>query len=104
VETKYRASVDALLADLDGNATPWLTLTGPGYVTSVDGAARIDFQAGDPDGTAPAVSLVPGIANASVGRGSVTFSGLASGTHFFTLKAEDAFGKKAFVHFVVDVM
>jgi len=28
---------------------------------------------------------------------------LASGTHFFTLKAQDAGGKKAFDHFVVDV-
>jgi hypothetical protein len=30
-------------------------------------------------------------------------TGLASGAHFFTIKAQDAAGKKTFAHFVVDV-
>jgi hypothetical protein len=30
-------------------------------------------------------------------------TGLASGSHFFTIKAEDSGGKKTFAHFVVDV-
>jgi hypothetical protein len=30
-------------------------------------------------------------------------TGLASGTHFLTIKAQDAGGKKTFAHFVVDV-
>jgi hypothetical protein len=30
-------------------------------------------------------------------------TGLASGAQFFTIKAEDSGGKKAFAHFVVDV-
>ena len=30
-------------------------------------------------------------------------TGMASGTHFFTIKAQDYGGKKVFAHFVVDV-
>lgn len=102
VETKYRASVNARLSDLDGNAAPAISAGSP-YVISGDGTAVMPFTASDPDGPLPAVSLVPSSANATIGSNSVSFQGLAAGTHFFTLKAQDAAGKKAFTHFVVDV-
>ncbi len=104
VDTKFRASVDALLADLDGNATPTLSL-GSGYLTSSDGTATTSFTAADPDGPAPTVSCVPADPHVTVDAvgGTLQFSGLTSGTHFFTFKAEDALGKKAFAHLVVDV-
>ena len=102
-ETKYRASIDARLADLDGNAAPTLALTTAPYALSIDGTASFAYVAADADGALPAVELVPGSANATVGGGTVDFAGLPPGTHFFTLKAEDAGGKKTFTHFVVDV-
>jgi hypothetical protein len=103
VETHYRASVDALLADLDGNATPTLSITGPTYLTSADGSALVPYVAADSDGPAPTVSCVPASTNCSVTAKNIVLTGLASGTNFFTIKAQDAGGKKAFAHFVVDV-
>jgi hypothetical protein len=103
VDTQYRASVNALLADLDGNRTPTLSIVGPASLTSTDGTAVVTFTAADPDGTAPTVSCVPTSANCSIIGQHVALTGLASGTHFFTIKAQDAGGKKTFAHFVVDV-
>lgn len=57
----------------------------------------------DPDGPAPVVSCVPASANCSIEGTNVVLTGLASGTHFFTIKAQDAGNKRAFAHFVVDV-
>jgi hypothetical protein len=103
VDTQYRASVDALLADLDGNATPVLTIPGPTYLVSADGTAAVPFIATDADGPVPTVSCVPASANCSIQGSSVAISGLASGTYFFTIKAQATSGKKDFAHFVVDV-
>ncbi|MBZ5619489.1 MAG: hypothetical protein LAQ69_12310 [Acidobacteriia bacterium] len=103
VETWYRASLDALLADLDGNQTPTLSIPGPTSLVSSDGSAVVPYTAADPDGPAPVVSCVPASANCSITANDVALTGLASGTHFFTIKAEDAGGKKTFTHFVVDV-
>lgn len=103
VATKYRGSFNARLADLDGNATPTLTITGPDYVVSPDGWATIPFVANDPDGPAPVVSCVPASANCSILGSTVVLTGLSPGSHFFTIKAQDAGGKKVFAHFVVDV-
>lgn len=103
VETKFRASVKTRLADLDGNVAPTLALTGASYFTSGNGSVTIPFAVADADGPPPTVSLVPPSASATIGANSVQLSGLANGTYFYTLKAEDAFGKKAFTHFVVDV-
>ncbi len=103
VDTQYRASVDALLADLDGNRTPTLSLSGATHLTSSDGTAMVLFTAADPDGPAPVVSCVPASANCAINGNNVMLTGLASGTHFFTIKAQDAGGKKTFAHFVVDV-
>jgi hypothetical protein len=103
VDTQYRASVNALLADLDGNQTPTLSISGLPSVTSSDGTAVVPFTASDLDGTTPAVSCVPASANCSTNGNNVMLTGLASGTHFFTIKAQDAEGKKTFAHFVVDV-
>jgi hypothetical protein len=103
VNTQYRASIDALLADLDGNQTPTLSIPGSASLTSSDGSAVVPFTSADADGPAPTVSCVPASANCAIQGGSVVLTGLASGTHFFTIKAQDAGGKKAFAHFVVDV-
>jgi hypothetical protein len=103
VETKYRASIRARLADLDGNATPSLTV-GNSYAVSTNGTATIPFTASDPDGPSPTVSLVPASGNATINNGTVSLQGLAPGTYFFTIKAEDTAGKKAFAHVVVDVL
>jgi hypothetical protein len=103
VATHDRASLDARLADLDGNAAPTLQITGPTYVVSTDGSAVVPFAAADPDGPPPAVSCVPASPSCAISGGAVVVEGLAPGTHFFTVKAEDAGGKKAFAHFVVDV-
>jgi len=103
VETKYRASVDTLLTDLDGNSTPTLTISGPTYLRSSNGTATVPFSAGDRDGTSPTVSCVPASTNCTIGTGAVLLSGLTSGSHFFTIKAQDLAGKKTFAHFVVDV-
>src|SRR5262249_27864699 len=96
VETKYRASLDALLADLDGNRTPTLTLDGAADIASSDGSAVVPFTAADPNGSAPTVSCVPASPNCSISGKNVVLHGLPSGIHFFTVKAEDAAGKKAF--------
>lgn len=100
--TKFRASVDGRLADLDGNATPTLTVTDT-YVTSTDGSATINFVSADSDGPTPAVSMVPATACCTVAGSTVQVSGLPDGVHFFTLKAADAGGKKAYGHFVIEV-
>lgn len=103
VETKYRASLDGRLADLDGNSTPILTLSSPAYQVSMDGTASVGFNASDADGDTLNVSCTPNSANCSVSDNSVNFTGLLPGTHFFTIKAQDPRGKKAFAHFVIDV-
>jgi hypothetical protein len=103
VTTQYRASLNALLADLDGNATPTLSITGPTALVSADGTATVPFTAADADGTTPTVSCVPTSANCSIAGTNVVLTGLATGTHFFTIKAQDSGGKKTFAHFVVDV-
>ncbi|HWA09944.1 MAG TPA: immunoglobulin domain-containing protein [Opitutaceae bacterium] len=102
VETKFRASVDSLLSDLDGNASPTLAVSTP-YVLSTDGAATISFQAADPDGPAPQVSVIPASGNCVVQGNTVAVSGLSNGVYFYTLKAADAGNKTAFDHFVVEV-
>jgi hypothetical protein len=103
VDTQYRASLDALLADLDGNKTPTLRIPGPSSLVSSDGTAVVPFLAGDADGPVPAVSCVPASANCAIQGWNVVLTGMASGTHFFTIKAQDFVGKKVFAHFVVDV-
>jgi hypothetical protein len=103
VDTQYRASLDALLIDLDGNQTPTLGIVGPSSLVSSDGTAVVPFTAADVDGPMPAVSCVPASANCAIQGNTVVLTGMALGTHFFTIKAEDAGGKKGFAHFVVDV-
>ncbi|HWA27395.1 MAG TPA: FG-GAP-like repeat-containing protein [Lacunisphaera sp.] len=102
VDTRYRASVDAHLADLDGNLSPSLAVADT-YVTSTDGTASITFTASDPDGATPAVCLVPASPQCTVNGNTVSVAGLPDGVHFFTLRALDGGGKKAFGHFVVEV-
>lgn len=104
VATQYRASVSARLGDLDGNSAPSLSWASPSYQISSNGNAVFAFNASDADGPSPKVSVLPAMAEASVQAGNVSFQGLSVGTHFFTLKAEDALGKKAFVHGVIDVV
>lgn len=101
-DARFRASVDGLLSDLDGNSTPTLTV-GSAYSVSSDGSATVGFTASDPDGTTPSVSLVQGSNCAGVVGSSVQLSNLPDGVFFFTLKAEDGGGKKTFAHFVVEV-
>jgi hypothetical protein len=103
VDTQYRASIDALLADLNGNRTPTLSIVGSTSLVSSNGSAVVPFAAADSDGPAPTVSCVPSSANCSIQGQNVMLTGLASGAHFFTIKAQDAAGKKTFAHFVVDV-
>jgi hypothetical protein len=100
--TRYRASADGLLADLDGNATPALTVASA-YITSTDGSASIAFTASDPDGTTPAVAVVPASSQCTISGSNAVISGLPDGVHFFTLRAADSGNKKAFAHFVVEV-
>jgi hypothetical protein len=100
-ETRYRASADATLADLNGNARPSLTIQDP-YVTSSDGTAQVRFTAVDPDGGAPTVACVPANSGCSVAGGQIRVTGLLDGVHFFTAAAVDAGGKKSFDHFVVE--
>ncbi len=102
VDTRYRASVNGLLSDLDGNATPAITVNDT-YVLSTDGTATIGFSASDPDGPAPAVSVVPASTQSAVVGNTVQLSSLPDGVHFFTLEAVDSGNKKAFGHFVVEV-
>ncbi len=103
VNTKFRASINARLADLDGNTAPTLTL-GTGYILSNDGTATLSYQATDPDGPVPAVSFIGSSPSATIAGGNISLQGLSAGSHFFTVKAQDAGGKKAFAHFVVDVV
>ena len=103
VDTQYRASIDARLADLDGNATPTLSINGTTDVVSSDGTATVPFTAADSGSPAPVVSCVPASANCSISGTNVDLTGVAPGTWFFTIKAQDAGGKKAFAHFVVEV-
>ncbi|MDB6093094.1 MAG: hypothetical protein JWM32_656 [Verrucomicrobia bacterium] len=102
VDTHYRATVDAKLSDLDGVATPTLSVTDT-YVASASGTAVVNFVAADASGPAPVVSLVPAATQASVAGSTVNLAGLPDGVHFFTIKAENSAGKKAFGHFVVEV-
>ncbi|HEY4249383.1 MAG TPA: immunoglobulin domain-containing protein [Lacunisphaera sp.] len=101
-DSRYRASVDGLLSELDGNSRPVVTIDNP-YVLSTDGTATVTFSASDPDGPAPAISVIPASTQAMVVGNSVQLSGLPGGVHFFTLKATDAGNKKMFAHFVVEV-
>jgi hypothetical protein len=101
-DSRYRASVDGLLSELDGNARPVLTVNNS-YVTSVDGTATISFSASDPDGPAPTVSIVPASSHCVVSGATLQISGLPDGVHFFTLKATDSGNKKVFGHFTVEV-
>jgi len=103
VDTQYRASLDALLADLDGNKAPTLTIPGSTSLVSGDGSATVRFTAADPDGSKPVVSCVPASANCSIVGTNVVLKGLPLGANFITIKAQDAGGKKDFAHFVVDV-
>jgi hypothetical protein len=103
VDTRFRASLDALLADLNGNITPTLRIPGPASLLSSDGTAVVPFIAADGNATIPVVSCVPVSPNCAILGGNVVLTGLPSGTHFFTIKAQDAGGKKVFAHFVVDV-
>jgi Immunoglobulin I-set domain/Immunoglobulin domain len=102
VDSRYRASVDGLLSELDGNARPLLTVNNS-YVTSADGTATISFSASDPDGPAPVVSIVPASSHCVVSGATVQLSGLPDGVHFFTLKATDSGNKQVFAHFTVEV-
>ncbi|MEO6993745.1 MAG: hypothetical protein ABI273_08965, partial [Lacunisphaera sp.] len=101
-DSRYRASVDGLLSELDGNTRPVITIDQP-YVLSIDGTATVTFSASDPDGPAPTVALVPASTQATVIGSSVQLSGLPGGVHFFTLEASDAGNKRMFAHFVVEV-
>jgi hypothetical protein len=102
VATKHRGSGNALLADLDGNSTPTIALTRGAYFRTSDRSANVPFSASDPDGPAPRVSLVPAHPRVQIVNNEVHLRNLSPGTHFFTIKAEDANGKKSFEHFVVD--
>lgn len=101
-DTKFRASVDGLLADLDGNASPTLSVTNS-YVVSNDGNATVNFVASDPDGPTPTVVVLPASNRCTVSGSSVVLTGLPNGVFFYTLKATDSGGKKTFGHFVVEV-
>lgn len=103
VATKFRASLDARLADLDANASPTVGFSGPAYVVAAGGQATIPFSASDADGPTPTVSCVPTSGSCAIVGSTAVLSGLAAGTHFVTIKAQDAGGKKAFAHVVVDV-
>jgi hypothetical protein len=72
-------------------------------MNSGNGTAVVPFKAADADGPAPAVSCVPASANCSISGSSVVLTGLTPGANFFTIKAQDAGGKKTFAHFVLDV-
>ncbi len=102
VATRFRGSIDARLADLDGNASPELTISGPKYLTSSNGSATVPFVVSD-DAGAPAVSCVPASSSCAVSANNVQLTGLSTGTHFITIKAQDSEGKAVFAHFVVDV-
>jgi hypothetical protein len=96
-------SFGMLLIDLDGNQTPTLRIVGPSSLVSSDGTAVVPFTVADADGPMPTVSCVPTSANCAIQGWNVVLTGMASGKHFFTIKAQDAGGKKVFAHFVVDV-
>ncbi len=100
--TKYRASADSLLSDLDGNVTPTLTITNT-YIQSADGTAVVNFTASDPDGPTPTVTVVPASTCCTISGSSVQIANQPDGVFFFTLKAVDAGGKNTYAHFVVEV-
>ncbi len=102
VDTNYRASIDALLADLDGNHTPTVSIVGATYLTTTNKTATVAFRASDADGSAPTVSCVAPSASCAISSRKVVLTGLATGSNFVTIKAQDAGGKKTFAHFVVD--
>lgn len=102
VLSKNRASIDARLADLDGNTAPTLSITGATYLTSSSGSVSVPFVASDTTGDTVTVSCVPNSANCAISGSNVSITGLTAGTYFFTIKAEDSGGKKVFAHFVVD--
>lgn len=101
-ETKYRGSVDALLADLDGNHTPKISVS-PSYQTSSNGTAKVTITSSDADGAKPALSMVPSAVNCSISGSTINFTGLGAGSHFYTVRALDIGGKRSFAHFVIDV-
>lgn len=102
VNTRFRASVDTRLSDLDGVPTPSLSVA-DSYTASTDGSAVIAFTATDPAGPAPTVTVLPASTQCTVVGNTVQVSGLPDGAHFFTLKAANAAGKRTFAHFVVEV-
>ena len=103
-DTRYRASINGRLADLDGNPTPTLTLSSS-YITSADGNATIGYTAAAMVGAAPTVSVMPDSAFVSIDSSNhqIHFEGLPTGVHFFTFKAQTPEGKKTFAHVVVEV-
>ena len=103
-DTRYRASINGRLADLDGNPSPTLTLS-TNYVTSADGTAAIGYTTAAGAGPAPTVSVVPDSAFVSIDSGNqqIHFAELPAGVHFFTFKTETQAGKRAFAHVVVEV-
>jgi hypothetical protein len=99
--TRHRANLDALLRDLDGNATPTIVVLDP-YVSTSSSSATVRYTADDPGGPPPTVTCLPDPARCRVQADWVEVSGLQRGANFFTLRAADAAGKKAFASFVVD--
>jgi hypothetical protein len=103
VATKYRASVNSRLTNLDGNTAPSITIVGSNYASTTNGSASFSFTATD-SGETPVVSCVPSSNICSISGNTILLSNLTSGANFFTVKAEDSQGKKAFAHVVVDVL
>lgn len=102
VATRFRGSIDARLADLDGNAAPAIAISGSSYVSTTNGSATFTFTVSDSDGGAPTVTCVPTSSSCSIRGSNIELTGLGIGTHFFTVKATDSGGKKSFSHVVVD--
>ncbi len=102
VASKKRGSIEARLANLDGNTAPTLAFTGGSYATTTNGSASLQFSAADADGENLTVSCAPASSTCMISGNTVSVSGLAAGNHFFTIKAQDSRGKKVFAHFVVD--
>lgn len=103
VATRFRASVDARLADLDGNAAPTLDLPGGGYLFAATGNGEVAIAASDAEDGMPTVTLLTPNPALTVAGDRLLINGLPSGAHFLTLKAVDTLGKKAFAHLVVEV-
>lgn len=102
VATRFRASIDARLADLDGNAAPDISITGSSYATTTNGSASFDFTTSDANGGTPTVSCIPASSRCAIVGNRIQISGLTPGAHFFTVKAVDSAGKRSFAHVVVD--